>query len=80
MPDILEINREIQRRVMGAEVTLGIYEFIGETDIVSCPQVLVRVQRDKPFQAYVHFLPEAWEAVTPEFIGKWFENALEAVV
>jgi hypothetical protein len=81
MPDILEINAEISKIIMGAQVQMDVYHMLTADDIVACPRVIVRVERgEKKHQRYVHFHPDSWAHVTPELIGKWFENEFEDIL
>lgn len=86
MPDILEINQEIRSRIMGARATIDVYEWLGgygpdNINFIDCPRVTVAFERDEQFfQASIHFSPEVWPDVTPEFIGDWFISEFEEIL
>lgn len=82
MPDIIDITREVAKRIMGAEVILDVYEYVSDREIHPCPRVVVRVHRDdKVHQAYVSFDEQVWrQVVTAEFIGEWAEKEFEAIL
>lgn len=83
MPDILELNEEITRRILGSRVILDVYEWIDAENltIVACPRVTVDLIRDEEFhQSSIHFSPEFWPDVTPDFIATWVEKEFEDVL
>jgi hypothetical protein len=77
-PDILEIQDAVGQYLLGAHVTLSVYEWVSDQGIQSCPQVTMKMPMgsDQIYSYHIAFKPEEWQSgeVTAEFIARFFRN------